>query len=419
MTEPTKFAEFVLPELSKSRLDTQWARIVERRSERKRQSATIPAIGVLVAACALAVLWWPRESRNSGEASVWEGSVVASDDAPVGMTLAEGTRIQVDPRSEVKLLHSSAQAVQVRLSHGSARFQVAKKRSRRFSVNLGKVEVVVTGTQFRVFRRPVNGGERGERVQVQVEEGSVEVHRGDGGMVALHAGEHWSILVAPDDTTNEEQFTGAASDGESAARAARAAEEDDDEAAEAEGASDGASDSEELNQLQAQDADGEQVSEEADEGAAQDRVDRHREPSRARRALAKRRAAREATADAGELLDQANLARRAGRLQDAAELYGDLVGRYPRDRRASLAAFELGRLRMDSLRDMHGAVQALERALKLDDRGAFAEDALARLVLAEEALGDRAGCGRAQSRYLARYPEGVHAQHVAERCSGH
>ena len=415
MTEPTKFAEFVLPELSKSRLDTQWARIVERRSERKRQSATIPAIGVLVAACALAVLWWPRESRSSGEASVWEGSVVASDDAPVGMTLAEGTRIQVDPRSEVKLLHSSAQAVQVRLSHGSARFQVAKKRSRRFSVNLGKVEVVVTGTQFRVFRRPVNGGERGERVQVQVEEGSVEVHRGDGGMVALHAGEHWSILVAPDDTTNEEQFTGATIDGESAARAARAAEEDDDEAAEAEGAPD----SDELNELEAQDEGGEQVGDEAGEGAAHDRVDRHREPSRARRALAKRRAVRETTADAGELLDHANLARRAGRLQDAAELYSDLVGRYPRDRRASLAAFELGRLRMDSLRDMQGAVQALERALKLDDRGAFAEDALARLVLAEEALGDRAGCGRAQSRYLARYPEGVHAQHVAERCSGH
>jgi hypothetical protein len=74
---------------------------------------------------------------------------------------------------------------------------------------------------------------------------------------------------------------------------------------------------------------------------------------------------------------------------------------------------------MDSLRDVRGAVQALERALKLDGHGAFAEDALARLVLAEEARGDRSACSRARNRYLTRYPEGVHAQHVAERCDGH
>src|SRR5207342_2927838 len=130
--------------------------------------------------------WWPRDSRSVGE-SVWEGSVVSSDDAPVEMTLSEGTRIELDPRSEVKLLHSSARAVQVRLAHGSARFDVAKRRARRFSVDLGKVEVVVTGTQFRVFRK---ASPTGERVQVAVEEGSVEVHRADSGVVALHAGEN-------------------------------------------------------------------------------------------------------------------------------------------------------------------------------------------------------------------------------------
>ena len=40
------------------------------------------------------------------------------------------------------------------------------------------------------------------------------------------------------------------------------------------------------------------------------------------------------------------------------------------------------------------------------------------LVLAQEALGDRAACARAKERYLSRYPEGVHAQHVALRCGG-
>ena len=69
---------------------------------------------------------------------------------------------------------------------GSARFEVAKRRSRRFSVQLGAVEVLVTGTQFRVARTAVAGG---DRVRVDVEEGSVEVHRKGAGVVLLEAGD--------------------------------------------------------------------------------------------------------------------------------------------------------------------------------------------------------------------------------------
>jgi len=372
MNEPTKYAAFVVPELSKARIDQQWARIAEQRpTGRKRQTHLVPAFGMVVAAAAaLAIVFWPREAATPLTDSVWEGSVVASDDAPVDMTLAEGTHIKVEPRSEVKLLHSSSKAVQVRLAHGSARFAVAKKRTRRFSVDLGKVEVVVTGTQFRVHRK---AGPNGDRMQVEVEEGSVEVHRPDGGVVSLSAGEHWwtvvprepSTPVAPADDTVEPESD------------EPMMEIDEDEIDEAD-----------------------------------DRAER-RHARRRRRARA-----REAAGDAEELFDHANLARRAGRLDDAADLYADLVDRFPRDRRASLAAFELGRLRMDSLGDTRGAVYALERALKLDGHGAFAEDALARLVLAEEERGDQRACSRARERYLARYPEGVHAQHVSERCGG-
>lgn len=387
MSEPTKMAEFLVPELNKGRLDAQWSRISEAlhagRSERKRSGALIPTVGILVAACALGVVWWPRDARVGTE-SVWEGSVVASDDSPVEMTLAEGTHIQVEPRSEVKLLHSSRHAVQVRLGHGSARFQVAKKRTRRFSVDLGKVEVVVTGTQFRVTRR---GASSGDRVQVQVTEGSVEVHREDGGIVALHAGEHWSTTVSPQ------------GDAESGLEPAQANEELE---------IDTPGDASELDEARRSTRDDDSANLE-DDGRNHARA---RERARQRR----RQARAEAFNDAGELLDQANLARRAGRLDDAADLYEDLVARYPKDRRASLAAFELGRLRMDSLRDMNGAVRALERALRLDSHGAFAEDALARLVLAEDERGDQRACSRARSRYLARYPEGVHAAHVSERC---
>ena len=426
MTEPTKYAEFVAPELSKSRLDAQWANIVERRpGDRKRLSATIPAVGILVAACALGVVLWPRDARPTNE-SVWEGAVVASDDSPIEMTLAEGTHIQVEPRSEVKLLRSSSRAVQVRLGHGSARFQVSKKRTRRFSVNLGKVEVVVTGTQFRVVRKT---GPAGDRVHVAVEEGTVEVHREDGQVISLHAGEDWSTVVPSEQVPHDEHAAAVGSAGVSAEATATKGEASDaagpeqalpsDDSELPSDAADGLSAdvNEESGDLEPAEGAPEADSIETD---GQDEIgedqgnSRRRDAQRARR----RRRAREAAADAGELLDNANLARRAGRLDDAAELYADLVRRYPRDRRASLAAFELGRLRMDSLRDVRGAVQALEKALKLDARGAFAEDALARLVLAEEARGDLGACNRARARYLARYPEGVHAQHVAERCGG-
>lgn len=382
MTEPIKLSTFVVPELGRQRIDAQWARIAERRPlERKRHNNMVPLAGGLALVAALAVLWWPRETRTT-VSSVWEGSVVSSDDAPVDMTLPEGTHIKVEPRSEVKLLHSAAHAVKVRLGHGSARFEVAKNPARRFSVDMGEVEVVVTGTQFRVQRR---AGAGGERVHVEVLEGSVEVHREGGGVVALRRGERWSTVVS---TTQASVPAEEPSQVERDAVPAEDLRENVDAEAEV---------------AEVADADDELGVEDLDEDPSEERA-RRRKLSRAA---------------AGELFDHANLARRAGRLDDAAELYAKLVAAHPRDRRAPLAAFELGRLRMDSLRDMRGAVHALERALQLAPHGTFAEDAMARVVLAQEALHDKPGCLRARGRYLGRYPEGVHAQHVAERCGVH
>jgi TolA-binding protein len=381
MNEPTKYTAYVVPSLSHARIDTQWDRIAERlpagagfgsgarglAATRRSMSALLLGLAAVSVA---AVVWWQFPPRTAD--SVWEGSVVTSDDAPVNMTLAEGTLIELEPRSEVSLMHSSARAVQVSLTDGSARFEVAKRRSRRFSVQLGAVEVLVTGTQFRVARTAVSGG---DRVRVDVEEGSVEVHRKGAGVVLLEAGDHWSAFVSQQDVEESEGELG-----------------DDEPAVDSSASS-------------AADEEGEDSPDEA-------REDHHgRRSSRRARARAQVRAAE-------ELFGQANVARRSGRVDEAAKLYGDLVNRHARDRRAALAAFELGRLRMDSLGDVRGAVEALDRALKLDARRAFAEDALARLVLAQEALGDRPACMRARERYLARYPEGVHAQHVALRCGG-
>jgi transmembrane sensor len=122
-------------------------------------------------------------------------------------------------------------------------------------------------------------------------------------------------------------------------------------------------------------------------------------------------------ASARELLDEANALRRDGQLQKAAENYDSLLRHYPSDARAGLAAFELGRLRMDSLHDLTGAAQALERAVALAPGSGFREDAIARLVQVYDGLGRSSECDRMKDRYLSSYPRGVHRDAVATRCS--
>jgi TolA-binding protein len=357
----TRFKQHVEPELNQTRIDAQWARVAERLPVPTRMSRPLTFAAVATCAALIAGVWvWQGEALwPSG--SVWEGSRVASDDAPVDVNLAEGTHIELDPRSEVQLLSSSAHSLQLELRTGSARFDVAKRKARRFSVRAGAVEVLVTGTQFRVTR-----GGQNERVHVTVDEGTVEVRRDGQDSVVLRAGESWSSA--------EERVAPPPAPAPSLER-----EEPEPEA----------------------------------------EVERD---ARADRETSERRSARRAKAPdappspAEELFERANVSRRAGLLRDAAALFDQLVQEHPQDRHAALSAFELGRMRMDSFADMRGAVEALERALALDARRAFAEDALARLAVAHDALGDAKSCAKARERYVARYPEGVHARYLRERC---
>lgn len=117
-----------------------------------------------------------------------------------------------------------------------------------------------------------------------------------------------------------------------------------------------------------------------------------------------------------ELLETAERARLAGQLRSAAEAFDALRHHFRTDSRAALAAFELGRLRLDSLDDAPGAVDALSDAIKLSPTGPLREDAEARRVeaLAAERSTD---CSAARDAFLARYPHSAHASGVAGRCA--
>jgi TolA-binding protein len=91
------------------------------------------------------------------------------------------------------------------------------------------------------------------------------------------------------------------------------------------------------------------------------------------------------------------------------------LARFPEDSRVGVAAFELGRIRMDALGDSRGAAQAFNQALRFGNI-ANREDALARLAISYNATGDVRSCQKARQRYQSEYPSGVHAGALAQLC---
>jgi transmembrane sensor len=116
-----------------------------------------------------------------------------------------------------------------------------------------------------------------------------------------------------------------------------------------------------------------------------------------------------------ELLETANAARLAGHPREAAQAFDTIRTRFRGDARAGLAAFELGRLRLDALGDPAGAVAAFDDAIVLAPHAGFREDAEARRVEALDRMHD-ARCPAARQAFLARYPNGLHTASVAARC---
>jgi transmembrane sensor len=103
-------------------------------------------------------------------------------------------------------------------------------------------------------------------------------------------------------------------------------------------------------------------------------------------------------------------------VRDAERALDTLRKRHRGDPRAALAAFELGRLRLDTLGNPAGAAEALTDAITLAPGASFREDAEARRVQALDASHARAACAAARDAYLARYPKGAHAAVVHARC---
>ena len=341
--------------------DRAWHSLAKRLDERRRvrgvrKLVAVPALLALAGAAVLALHW---QQRPAAQMMMAGGQAIESAGVELRLTLPDGIEVELGPTSRISVETVTPEELHVTLWRGTGRFRVEHRGGRQLSVDVDSMSVVVVGTRFEVAR--VDGAD-GTRMEVVVERGVVEVRKRDGSTEPrrLHAGERFSSLLS----------------SPAANRAGGAAVADPEARASSERAAVG-----------------------AETGARVRRV-----------AVAS--AGRGTAGGARQLLERAQQQWRSGNLGEAADLYQEVLRRHPRDPRVGLAALELGRLRMDHVGDLEGALVSFRRAVRQAGGAAVHEDALARLVEASARLGYTAECAQARDKYLRRYPEGIHAAAV-------
>lgn len=344
----------VQPEVSEARVDRLWQEIEQRLDKRPGRAWRWLFLGTALAgAAAGGALWFEAPRSSRAERAVLSDAKLETKTDELSVTLGDGSSVTLGSQSEVRVRDNRSSAIALSLARGELSCDVTHREDRKFTVVAGDVEVRVVGTRFSVRRTPGSAS----HVEVSVSRGVVEVRsaRRPGVVARVAAGQNWIESSAPPLAPAEPS---------SAPPVAS-------------------------------------VTSEA-------------EPQK--RAISPTASAPPRGPTARELFEQAAESRRAGDAAAAARAYEELLRQHPGDARASLAAFELGRLRMDRLGDRSGAIVALERAVALQVGPTFREDALARLVSVYAAQGNFGACERARDRYLSSYPGGVHAGAVKTRC---
>lgn len=112
------------------------------------------------------------------------------------------------------------------------------------------------------------------------------------------------------------------------------------------------------------------------------------------------------------LLAEVDVARSQGKPDRAVELLRRILREHPRDPRAPLAAFTLGRVLLNELGRPREAAAAFHEVRQRAPASQFAEDALAREVEAWNAAGEPARARALTALYLERYPSGRHALRI-------
>jgi transmembrane sensor len=356
LPEPRRLVRHVAADLPASRLSRQWAAVDARVRSTRLRSGLVGRrwFAPMAVVLAVAVAVVFVRGRHHDVPSAFAGAVLESGERD-SLTLPDGTQLTLASRSQVRLVSVRGNELEILLQQGGIDLDVPHRSGRQLEVHVGPYDVIDVGTRFRVEL-----GEGG-RCTVSVMEGAVEIRREDGvgEPRKIGAGETWSS--APPSTAVIAPRTDSPSDSPSAASPT------------------------------------DEVPPAAGVPAAAPQSPPPASPT--------------------ALFEAGTKARSAGKAREAAIAFDTLRRRYRSDPRAGTAAFELGRLRLDSFNDARGAVEALSDAIALAPNGPFREDAEARRVEALEVEGS-SSCAAARDAYLTRYPTGIHATMVTRRCRG-
>ncbi len=327
----------------------------------RRAPMAFAAVAVAVAAAAALPLWLASgEQRGPWVPAAAAASAAAAAAAPNPAVLfTDGSRAEaISSDMRVEAVVQGSGRIEARLLAGAARFDVVRDPSREFIVHAGNVNVSVLGTVFTVANE-------GARVHVAVMDGRVHVDWGSGSTTLLQDGQ--GVFPPSPETAGEHAVAEAAADTRpSHANSAK-----------------------------------QRWVELAKAGDFKSAYTRLAEAGSA------------GVADVPEvLLLAADVSRRAGHIDQAARHLERLLARYPRDTRAGVAAFTLGRIRLQ-LGKPAAAGSAFEQVAS--SGGALAEDAMYRAVMAFRQAGDPAKAARVQARYLATYPAGRYADVLQEQ----
>lgn len=367
-------------DVDERKVQALWRRIEGGRRAKPSHGRRRPNMRVILAAAMTlgllasgGALGWSLTRSEAGPLRLADGSPLPSALEATRTEIFrfdDGSQLELAAGSHVDLLDTTPQNVRLALRGGQVVFRVRPHGPRRWEIECGPLSIEVVGTVFTVDRD-------GDHVEVHVQRGAVLVHgdRVPDHVQRLSAGQSLAMPPAPQLPAPLEE--------EAEALEPVAAPVPDPTRDAQRAARPGAVWREHLaagRYDEAYDALGE-------EGFL-------RETARAQRV--------------DDLMRLADLARLSGHPDDALLPLERIVDRHSSSGSAAIAAYTLGRLRLERLGDPGGAVVALQRSLAMGLPAALQEPARARLVRALRSDGDPR-MDAAGRRYLELHPEGPSA----------
>jgi hypothetical protein len=322
---------------------------------------------------------------NSARLDAPIGAWVAAETKPALLRFSDGTRSRLDPSSRARIVALNAHGAHLVLESGRAELAVVPLSAADWKVSTGPFLVEVTGTRFDLSWSPDQ-----DRFELTLHEGQVRVSGcvfGPGRLVKpgetvrASCRKGTSEIIAAED--RDRSPAGPVSD--TTAHAAPPPL--------------------------------------ATAAAAAPAVPVSPAPGSGWAELARRGAYGEAFALVGpsfrtecergsarEVMLLGDVARFAGKPEQARQAYLALRRRFAGSASAGLAAFALARVAFDQQANYGESARWLRTYLAEQPGGKFAREAQGRLMEAVHRLGDRTAARAAATSYLQRYPEGPHSQ---------